>query len=69
MIRLISVFVLLSLLITGYVYATRSTEANIIILSPDQPCEFLLDDKEKYNTCLKIMEFSKTHDDVQIVID
>ena len=70
MIRLLSVFVFLSLLITGYIYSTRNTEANVVILSPDRPCELFRDDKEMYETCRKVWEFERRHStDVQISLD
>ena len=69
MIRLISVFALLSLLITGYVYSTRDTEANVITLSPDEPCEMMKYDAELYETCQLVIEFERANADVQIDID
>ena len=70
MIRLLSVFVFLSLLVTGYIYSTRSTEANGVILSPGRPCELFRDDKEMYETCRKVWEFERRHSsEVQIIID
>ena len=70
MIRLLSVFVFLSLLVTGYVYSTRSTEANVVILSPDRPCELFRDEPKMYETCREVWEFERRHSsDVQIILD
>ena len=69
MIRLLSVIVFLSLLVTGYIYSTRSTEANVVILSPSEPCEMMKYDAELYETCQLVMEFERTSADVQIIID
>ena len=70
MIRLLSVFVFLSLLITGYVYSTRSTEANVVILSPDRPCELFREEAEMYETCREVWAFERRHStDVQISLD
>ncbi len=70
MIRLLSVFVFLSLLITGYVYSTRSTEANVVILSPDRPCELFRDEPKMYETCREVWAFERAnHDVVQISLD
>ena len=69
MIRLLSVVVFLSLLVAGYVYSTRSTEANVVILSPSEPCEMMKYDAELYETCQLVMEFERTSADVQIIID
>ena len=70
MIRLLSVFVFLSLLVTGYIYSTSSTEANVVILSPERPCVGFLDDKEMYETCREVWEFERRHStDVQISLD
>ena len=69
MIRLLSVVVFLSLLVAGYVYSTRSTEANVVILSPSEPCEMMKYDAELYETCQLVMEFERTSSDVQIIND
>ena len=70
MIRLLSVFVFLSLLITGYVYSTRSTEANAVILSPDRPCELFRAEPKMYKTCRDVWAFERAnHDVVQISLD
>ena len=69
MIRFLSVFAFLSLLITGYIYSTRSTEANVVILSPDRPCELFRDEPSMYKTCRKVWEFERTHPGVQISLD
>jgi len=69
MIRLLSVFVFLSLLVVGYVYSTRSTEANVVILSPDRPCELFRDEAEMYKTYRQAWEFDRTHPDMQIILD
>ena len=70
MIRLLSVFVFLSLLVAGYVYSTRSTEANVVILSPDRPCELFLDEPKMYKTCREVWAFEReNHDVVQISLD
>ncbi len=70
MLRLISVFALLSLLIIGYIYSTRTTEANVIILSPDRPCELFRDDNSMYKTCREVWAFERSHaNDVQISLD
>lgn len=69
MIRLLSVVVFLSLLVTGYIYSTRSTEANVVILSPSEPCEMMKYDAELYETCQLVMEFERTSSDVQIIND
>lgn len=69
MLRLMSVIALLSLLVTGYVYTSNKTEANVVLLSPDAPCEPLRNDMEMYETCEKVWEFERTHAGVQIVID
>ena len=70
MIRLLSVFIFLTLLVTGYFYSTRSTEANVVILSPERPCEGFRDDKEMYEICRKVWEFERRHSsDVQISLD
>ena len=69
MLRLMSVIALLSLLVTGYVYTSNKTEANVVLLSPDAPCESFRNDMEMYETCEKVWEFDRTHAGVQIVID
>jgi len=69
MIRFLSVFAFLSLLITGYIYSTRSTEANVVILSPDRPCELFRDEPSMYKTCRQVWEFERTHPGVQISLD
>ena len=70
MIRMLSVFVFLSLLVAGYVYSTRSTEANVVILSPDRPCELFRDEAEMYKTCREVWAFERAnHDVVQISLD
>ena len=70
MIRLLSVFVFLSLIITGYVYSTHSTASNVVILSPDRPCELFRDEPEMYKTCREVWAFERAnHDVVQISLD
>ena len=70
MIRLLSVFVFLSLLVAGYVYSTRSIEDNVVILSPDRPCELFRDEPEMYKTCREVWAFERdNHDVVQISLD
>ena len=70
MIRFLSVFVFLTLIITGYVYSTRSTANNVVILSPDRPCELFRDEPEMYKTCREVWAFERTHHGVvQIVLD
>ncbi len=70
MIRFLSVFVFLSLLVAGYVYSTRSTEANVVILSPDRPCELFRDEPKMYETCREVWAFEReNHDVVQISLD
>ena len=70
MIRLLSVFVFLSLLVAGYVYSTSSTEANVVILSPDRPCELFRDEPNMYETCREVWAFERRHsNDMQISLD
>lgn len=70
MIRLLSVVVFLSLLVVGYVYSTRDTEANVITLSPDRPCALFIDEPKMYETCREVWAFERAnHDVVQISLD
>ena len=69
MLRLMSVIALLSLLVTGYVYTSNNTGVNVVLLSPDAPCESFRNDMEMYETCEKVWEFERTHAGVQIVLD
>ena len=70
MLRLLSVFALLSVLVIGYVYSTSSTEANVVIMSPDRPCESFRGEEEMYKTCRSVWAFERRHaSDVQIILD
>ena len=70
MYRILSVTLFLSLLVVGYVYSTRSTANNVVILSPDRPCELFLDEPKMYETCREVWAFERAnHDVVQISLD
>lgn len=70
MIRLISVFAFLSLLVVGYNYSLRGTQTNVVIQSGDRPCAPFIDDSEMYETCRAVWAFERAHaSDVQIILD
>ena len=69
MLRLISVIALLSLLVIGYVQTLNKADTNVVLLSPDAPCESFRNDMKMYETCEKVWEFERTHAGVQIVLD
>lgn len=69
MLRLISIIALLSLLVIGYVQTSIKKDTNVVLLSPDAPCESFRNDMKMYKTCEKVWEFERTHAGVQIVID
>ncbi len=70
MYRILSVVLFLSLLVIGYVYSTRSNASNVVILSPDRPCELFRDEPEMFKTCREVWAFERTHHGVvQIMLD
>ncbi len=70
MYRILSVTLFLSLLVVGYIYSTRSAANNVVILSPDRPCELFLDEPKMYETCREVWAFERAnHDVVQISLD
>ncbi len=70
MLRLISVFAIATLLVIGFARTKNQTQANVVLLSPDAPCELFRNEAEMYETCRKVWEFERSHSsDVQIVLD
>ena len=70
MLRLISVFAIAVLLVIGFTHMNNQTKANVVILSPDAPCELFRNEADMYNTCRNVWEFERSHaSDVQIILD
>ena len=70
MLRLISVFAIVILLVIGFTHMNNQTQANVVILSPDAPCELFRNEEKMYETCRNVWEFERSHSsDVQIVLD
>ena len=70
MLRLISVFAVAVLLVIGFIHINNQTKANVVILSPNAPCELFRNESDMYNTCRNVWEFERSHaSDVQIILD
>ena len=70
MLRLISVFAVAVLLVIGFTHMKNQTKANVVILSPDAPCELFRNEADMYKTCRNVWEFERSHaSDVQIILD
>ena len=70
MLRLISVLSISYLLVIGFTYVKNQTKSNVVILSPDTPCELFRNETEMYETCRNVWEFERSHsNDVQIILD
>ena len=70
MLRLISVFAVAVLLVIGFIHISNQTQANVVILSPNAPCELFRSESDRYNTWRNVWEFERSHaSDVQIILD